>query len=161
MIAGIMEIVAEAHVFAEKTEVGSTVLEQLIEQNFGALAYSDSLRMTQGVYCPAKGSFSSVHLVLESPQQTMAEWIQSSDQNPYSDLDLAIKDVGHGLACAESVGMHLGVASLVVDNLKEAKKYSLDHGGRRLDSSSIFGAVRTQAGLDFQTDLVRKRDEEF
>lgn len=57
MIAGIMEIVAEAHVLAERSGIESLILENLIQQNFGALAYSDSLRMTQGVYCPGRGKF--------------------------------------------------------------------------------------------------------
>ncbi|EXJ85007.1 hypothetical protein A1O3_05682 [Capronia epimyces CBS 606.96] len=136
MIAGIMEIVAEAHVFADKTGLGSNILEDLIEQNFGALAYSDSRRMTTGVYCPGK------------------------DQAPYSDLNLALKDVGHGLSCAQNVGVKLGVAHVVLENLNKAKQYSEDHGGRALDSSSLFGAVRSDAGLDFRTDFVKKRDGE-
>lgn len=55
MIAGVMEIIAEAHVLAEKSGIESSILENLIQQNFGALAYSDSLRMTQGIYCPGEG----------------------------------------------------------------------------------------------------------
>jgi hypothetical protein len=51
-----MELIAEAHVFAEKTGLGNDVLEKLIEANFGALAHSDSQRMTAGVYKPAKGT---------------------------------------------------------------------------------------------------------
>lgn len=55
MIAGIMEVIAEAHVLAEKSGIESSTLENLIQQNFGPLAYSDSVRMTQGIYCPGKG----------------------------------------------------------------------------------------------------------
>lgn len=55
MIAGIMEVVAEAHVFAEKSGLESNILENLIEQNFGQLAFSDSQRMTKGVYIPGYG----------------------------------------------------------------------------------------------------------
>lgn len=55
MIAGIMELVAEAQVFAEKSGLDANVLESLLEQNFGALAFSDSQRMTGGVYMPGKG----------------------------------------------------------------------------------------------------------
>lgn len=57
MIAGIMEIVAEAHVFAEKSGLEPNILENLIEQNFGQLAFSDSQRMTSGVYIPQAGEF--------------------------------------------------------------------------------------------------------
>ena len=55
MIAGIMELVAEAHVFAEKAGLEANILENLIEQNFGTLAFSDSQRMTGGIYMPGKG----------------------------------------------------------------------------------------------------------
>lgn len=58
MVAGIMEVIAEAHVLAEKTDIESSMLENLIQQNFGSLAYSDSVRMTQGIYCPGKGKSS-------------------------------------------------------------------------------------------------------
>jgi hypothetical protein len=50
-----MEIVGEAHVLAEKSDLGSGTLERLLELNFGSLVYSDSTRMTQGVYMPAEG----------------------------------------------------------------------------------------------------------
>lgn len=100
MIAGIMEVVAEALVLAEKSGFGTSVLEQLIEHNFGALAYSDSKRMTDGVYMPRKS------------------------QLPYSDLNLAIKDVGHGISCAQSVGTRLPTGEIVMEHLQRAKKFS-------------------------------------
>ncbi|KAK0113512.1 hypothetical protein ONS95_013768 [Cadophora gregata] len=52
--AGMMEIVAEAHVFAEKTGLGSEAMELLIKENYGPLAYTISRRLTTGVYFPAK-----------------------------------------------------------------------------------------------------------
>ena len=51
-----MEIIAEAHVFAEKTGLGSEALEGLIEQQYGPLAYTMLRRLTQGAYAPPKGS---------------------------------------------------------------------------------------------------------
>ena len=56
MVAGIMEIVAETMVFAEKTGLGTKIVQKLIEANFGPLAFSDSQRMTEGVYMPGQGS---------------------------------------------------------------------------------------------------------
>lgn len=55
--AGMMEIIAEAHVFAEKTGLGSEALETLIEHQYGPLAHTMSKRMTTGAYMPAKGMF--------------------------------------------------------------------------------------------------------
>lgn len=77
-----------------------------------------------------------------------------------SDLHLAIKDVQHGIESAESVGTRLKVAEVAMENLKRARDYSEAHGGRALDSSSLYGIVREDAGLDFRTDTVRARPEE-
>ncbi|KAI1480882.1 NAD(P)-binding protein [Daldinia eschscholtzii] len=136
LMAGLMELIAEAHVFAEKTGLGPVVLERLLELNSGTVAHSDSVRMTTGVYAPGK------------------------DQAPWSDLDLALKDVGHGVDCAARVGVQLKVANTALEHLRRAKEYSEKNGRRRLDSSSLYGVVREDAGLDFRTDPVRKRDEE-
>lgn len=50
-----MEIVGEAQVLAEKSELGTDMLEKLLELNFGGLMHSSSRRMTQGVYLPEEG----------------------------------------------------------------------------------------------------------
>ncbi|KAI0377730.1 hypothetical protein F5Y04DRAFT_171932 [Hypomontagnella monticulosa] len=136
LMAGLMELIAEAHVFAEKTGLSGATLERLLELNFGTVAHSDSGRMTTGVYAPGK------------------------DQAPWSDLDLALKDVGHGVDCAAQAGVRLDVAETALAHLKRAKEYSEKNGERKLDSSSLYGVVRQDAGLDFRTDLVKKRDGE-
>lgn len=128
-----MEVVAEAHVFAEKTGLGSEAMEALIEQQYGPLPLSMSKRLTTGAYMPAKG------------------------ERPWSDLNLALKDVGHGIQCAEETGMRLPVGELVLGHLQEAKWFSGEQA-RALDSSSMYGVLRRQAGLDFETHLVRNRD---
>ncbi|KAH7192618.1 NAD binding domain of 6-phosphogluconate dehydrogenase-domain-containing protein [Fusarium flagelliforme] len=131
--AGFMEIIAEAHVLAEKSGLGSENLEALIEQQYGALPFSMSQRLTTGAYMPARGD------------------------RPWSDLNLAIKDVGHGIALAEQSGTKLEVAEVAIKHLKDAKKFS-DNEERALDSSSMYGILRKEAGLDFETDLVKERD---
>ncbi|KAH8755981.1 hypothetical protein F5883DRAFT_569725 [Diaporthe sp. PMI_573] len=133
MTAAMMEVVAESHVFAEKTGLGCGAMESLIEQQYGPLALSMSKRLTTGAYMPAK------------------------DQRPWSDLSLALKDVGHGLACARDAGANLPVGEVVQKHLEEAKEVS-DAWVRPLNSSSMYGVLRTQAGLDFKTDLVKRRD---
>ncbi|KAH7327126.1 hypothetical protein BKA65DRAFT_554689 [Rhexocercosporidium sp. MPI-PUGE-AT-0058] len=132
--AAMMEMISEAHVFAEKTGLGGEAMETLIKENYGPLAYTMSRRLTTGVYVPAK------------------------DEKPWSDLSLAIKDVSHGITSAENGGTRLKIGEVVLEHLKEAKKYSDAHGGRPLDSSSMFGVIRKEAGLDFETDLVKERD---
>lgn len=133
MTAAFMEVVAEAHVFAEKTGLGSEAMEALIEQQYGPLPLSMSRRLTTGAYMPAKG------------------------ERPWSDLNLALKDVGHGIQCAEETGTKLPVGEMVLGHLQEAKEFS-DEQGRPLDSSSMYGVLRRQAGLDFETHLVKNRD---
>lgn len=77
---------------------------------------------------------------------------------PWSDLNLALKDVGHGLSTAKSAGTRLAVGEIALSHLQDAKEYSQQNGDRPLDSSSLYGAIRQEAGLDFRTDLVRKKD---
>lgn len=137
-MASLMQIVAEAHVFASKTGLDSSVLERLLQLNFGTVAHSDSMRMTTGVYCPGK------------------------DQGPWSDLDLAIKDVGHGVSIAERAGVELKAANTAFKNLHKAKHWATantaSNPDRKLDSSSLYGVVRMDSGLDFETDFVKERD---
>ncbi|KAK2016123.1 NAD(P)-binding protein [Colletotrichum eremochloae] len=133
MTAGMMELVAEAHVFAEKTGLGTEAMEKLIELQYGPLALSISKRMTAGAYIPPRG------------------------ERPMSDLTLALKDVGHGIDCAEKAGAHLKVGETVLEHLKEAKSFS-EAERRQLDSSSIYGVLRAESGLPFETLFVRERD---
>ncbi|KUI66899.1 putative 3-hydroxyisobutyrate dehydrogenase, mitochondrial [Cytospora mali] len=133
MTAAMMEVVAEAHVLAEKTGLGSEAMESLIEHQYGPLALSMSKRLTAGAYMPARG------------------------ERPWSDLTLALKDVGHGISCADESGSVLPVGKVALEHLQEAKSFS-DAEGRPLDSSSMYGVLRRQAGLSFETDLVKRRD---
>jgi 3-hydroxyisobutyrate dehydrogenase-like beta-hydroxyacid dehydrogenase len=135
LMSGLMELVAEAHVFAEKTGLGSDALEELLQENFGAVIYSDSLRMTTGVYAPPKG------------------------KQPWSAVGLAIKDVGHGVTMAEQGAFKLPVGELALKHLTEAKAWG-DKEGRSLDSTSIYGIVRQEAGLDFETDVVKNKSKD-
>ncbi|TVY75727.1 Glyoxylate/succinic semialdehyde reductase [Lachnellula suecica] len=132
--AAMMELLSEAHVFAEKSGLGSENLEKMLEEDYGAPVMAISKRLATGAYCPPKG------------------------ERPRSDLKLAIKDVGHGITCAENVGTRLKIAEVALAHLKEAKSYADDNGGRALDSTSMYGTIRREAGLDFRSDLVKGRD---
>lgn len=133
LTAGMMYLISEAHTLAEKSGLPSSVLESLIEQNLGTYAHGVSKRMTSGAYLPAEG------------------------QLPQSSLELGIKDVQHGVDLARSKGMKLDVAESYVQAAKEAKSWS-EKNGRQLDSSSVFGVVRTKAGLEFENEAVKERD---
>ncbi|KAE8369018.1 3-hydroxyisobutyrate dehydrogenase [Aspergillus caelatus] len=132
LTAGMMELVAEAHVFAEKTGIGSEALESLIEEQYGALPLAMSRRMTEGFYLPKQG------------------------ERPWSDLKLAVKDVGLGVSCAENAEASLPVADVILKHYDEACQYG-ERNERALDSSSMYGVLRTHAGLDFESDRVKER----
>lgn len=129
-----MEVIAEAHVFAEKTGLGSGILESLIDKQYGQLPHSMSKRLTTGAYMPAVGD------------------------RPMSDLTLALKDVGHAVECAKNAGTALPAGELTLSNLRGANTFARDHG-RSLDSSSMYGILRQQAGLSFESDVVKERDQ--
>lgn len=129
LMAGLMQLVAEAHVFAEKTGLSSSVLEDLLEENFGTVIHSDSKRMTTGVY---------------------------ADGNPWSNVGLAVKDVGHGVEMAKETGFTLPVGDLALSHLQRARSWG-ERETRSLDSTSIYGVVRQNAGLDFETELVKEK----
>lgn len=132
--AAMAETISEAHVFAEKAGLSEEVLNELIKENYGTYAHSISQKLITGTYAPPKG------------------------ERPPSDLKLAIKDVGHGITSAKRLGLSLQVAEVTLEHLHEAKKWG-ENEGRLLDSSAVYGVVRTEAGLDFETGIVKERNE--
>lgn len=136
-VVSFMEVVSEAHVFAEKTGLGSEVMESMIGDMFGPVLLSYSKRLTTGNYAPepkGKAGFG---------------------------VELAMKDARHAINCAQKAGCDVGVSRLALSNMEKANK-SMGTGeggkGRPLDSSSMYGALREEAGLDFLTDLCKERD---
>ncbi|KAF1915098.1 hypothetical protein BDU57DRAFT_262458 [Ampelomyces quisqualis] len=132
--AGPMVLLSEAHTLASVSGLPAETLHELVERNFGAYAAGVSERLIGGAYCPAAGEV------------------------PRSGLELGIKDVGHGVGLAREKGMRLRVGEMYLDAAGEAKAWG-DERGRRMDSSSVFGVVRTRAGERFETDVVKARDE--
>ncbi|CAI7637160.1 unnamed protein product [Penicillium glandicola] len=133
LVSGLTEIIGEAHVFAEKSDMGCEIVEKLLEAQFGPLPTMISKRLTQGIYMPAKGT------------------------SPWSHLDLALKDVDHAIECAAVAGTRLPVGEVVLDNLQRAKVFSQERD-RQLDSAASYGIIRCDAGLDFENDFVKNRD---
>ncbi|KAJ5289651.1 SNF2-related protein [Penicillium atrosanguineum] len=129
LVSGLTEIVGEAH----KSEMGCEVVEKLLEAQFGPLPTMISKRLTQGIYMPRKGT------------------------SPWSNLDLALKDVDHAIDCAAAVGIRLPVGEIVLEHLQRAKLFSQQED-RHLDSAASYGIIRCDAGLDFENDFVKKRD---
>ncbi|KAJ5817464.1 hypothetical protein N7447_009697 [Penicillium robsamsonii] len=133
LVSGLTEIIGEAQVLAEKSDLGTEVVEKLLEAQFGPLPTMISKRLTQGVYMPPKGT------------------------SPWSNLDLALKDVDHAIECGAAVGTRLPVGEVVLDHLKRAKVFSQEQD-RQMDSAASYGIIRCDAGLEFENEFVKKRD---
>ncbi|KAK0381735.1 hypothetical protein CLIM01_00856 [Colletotrichum limetticola] len=130
---GMIEVIAEAHVLAEKAGLGVADVENLIQQQHGLPGLMISQRLTTGAYMPPRG------------------------ERPWADVGLAVLGGQEIQTAATDLGVQLGVSSLVMKNLEVAKAYG-ESVGRQLDVSALYGAVRMSNGLPFETEFVKKRD---
>ncbi|KAI4604342.1 hypothetical protein KJ359_000477 [Pestalotiopsis sp. 9143b] len=131
-VVSFMEVIAEAHVFGEKTGLGSEVVGQTLGELFGPVVDSYSKRLTTGAYAPGPGGRAGF------------------------DVALSIKDARHALNCAQNAGAgSLGASEVALKNMEAARELQ---PGKPLDSSSMYGTLRVAAGLDFYTDLCKARD---
>jgi 3-hydroxyisobutyrate dehydrogenase-like beta-hydroxyacid dehydrogenase len=131
--AGLAQLLSEAFVLAEKSGLETSIVEELVKQNYGAYAASVAEKLSTGVYAPAAG------------------------ERPRSDVRLAVKDVQVGVDVAKAVGVDLEVGKLALQRLKDARDWG-ERNGRGLDSSSVYGVARNRAGLDFERkDVLEQR----
>ncbi|KAJ4354705.1 uncharacterized protein N0V89_006442 [Didymosphaeria variabile] len=127
-VIGFQELIAEAQVFAEKTGLGTARMEEFIGGMFGPVLESYSKRMTSGAYAPP----------LDTP--------------PGFAVSLASKDVRHALAIAEEKGCQLPTLETAQNRMTKAREYA----GESLDSSSVYGIARLEAGLPFWSENSRQ-----
>ncbi|TDZ14560.1 Glyoxylate/succinic semialdehyde reductase 1 [Colletotrichum orbiculare MAFF 240422] len=131
VVISFMEVLSEAHVFAEKTGLGSSVLENMLSDMFGPVLETYSKRITSGSYAPPP------------------------DGKAGFDVALAMKDLKHALNCARDAGTRLETGEVALRHMQAAREIEAT---RPLDSSSMYGALRTEAGLDFFSDACKERD---
>ncbi|CCF34098.1 6-phosphogluconate dehydrogenase [Colletotrichum higginsianum] len=131
VVVSFMEVLSEAHVFAEKTGLGSPVLESMVSDMFGPVLESYSKRITSGSYAPPP------------------------DGKAGFDVALAMKDLRHALTCAKNAGTRLETCEAALRHMEKAREFEAE---RPLDSSSMYGAVRLESGLDFYSDACKERD---
>ncbi|KAF2716135.1 6-phosphogluconate dehydrogenase family protein [Polychaeton citri CBS 116435] len=117
----LMEAVGEAQVFAEKTGLGTTAMEELITDSMGPVAGGYSQRLTTGIYAPPL------------------------DTRPGFGVSLSIKDARHALSIAAEQDIKLPGLEVSFRNMNTAR----DYAGECLDASSMYGVLRKEAGLDF------------
>ncbi|KAH8809194.1 NAD binding domain of 6-phosphogluconate dehydrogenase-domain-containing protein [Xylogone sp. PMI_703] len=119
-VLNIAESLAEAHVLAEKTGLGTESLQQLIETLLPGPYTAYSTRMLSGDYYKR--------------------------EQPLFAVDLARKDARHAMTLAKETGTRLRAVEVEEAHLTQVKA----HMGARGDLTSIYGAVRIEAGLNFE-----------
>lgn len=119
-ILNMVETLAEGHVIAEKSGLGSENLHQFIENLFPGPYTAYSTRMMSGHYHKA--------------------------EEPLFAVDLARKDARHAMALAKAAGTEMKDVQVADAHLAQVK----DHMGARGDIASIYGAVRKENGLKFE-----------
>lgn len=127
-MVGFQELIAEAHVFAEKTGQGTQQLEQFIADMFGPVLESYSKRMTTG------------------------SWAPPLDKQPGFAVANAYKDAKHAVSIAKQSGAHLPTIETAMKNMDAARSYA----GESLDSACVYGALRRDAGLSFWSENSRQ-----
>jgi 3-hydroxyisobutyrate dehydrogenase-like beta-hydroxyacid dehydrogenase len=126
MILGMVEIVAEGLVFAEKSGLGTDNLITFIELFFPRSPFSSyAERMLSGEYAPVPPA------------------------RPGFQIDLARKDCRHALELAKRAGASLDVVQIMDKHLKTAKEI----GGDNMDISTTYGTLRKEAGLSFSKHI--------
>lgn len=119
-VLNIAETLAEGHVLAEKTGLGTENLQKFIEALFPGPYTAYSTRMLSGDY------------------YKRAE--------PLFAADLARKDARHALALAKATGTKLKAVEVEDAHLGLV----IERIGARGDLTSIYGVVRQEAGLKFE-----------
>lgn len=143
-----MEAVGEAQVFAEKTGLGTGPMEELIGEAFGAVAGGYSKRY---VFRNRRGQKSKNEFSL-CYRLTTGAYAPPLDSRPGFGVSLAIKDAKHAMAMADEQGVKLPGLEVARTNMETAR----DYAGECLDSSSMYGTLRQQAGLEFWNEKSRR-----
>ncbi|KAL4900898.1 hypothetical protein BDW74DRAFT_187981 [Aspergillus multicolor] len=124
LVISFMEILSETHVFAEKTGLGTTLLQEFISNMFGPVLESYSERITSGAYAPP------------------------ADKAPGFAAALACKDMRHALDIAETNGTSLPTVETALGRLEKARETA----GEWIDSAAVYGTARKEAGMGFWSE---------
>lgn len=119
-ILNMVEQIAEGHVLAEKSGLGTQYLHQWIENMFPGPYAAYSNRMLSGDYFQR--------------------------EYPLFAVDLARKDARHALSLAEAAGTRMQNVETADAHLVKVK----EHAGENGDFAGIYGAVRQEAGLKYE-----------
>ncbi|KAH7133469.1 NAD binding domain of 6-phosphogluconate dehydrogenase-domain-containing protein [Dactylonectria macrodidyma] len=121
-ILNMVEQLAEAHVVAEKSGLGTDAVHKFVEAIFPGPYAAYSTRMRTGDYYKR--------------------------EEPLFAVDLARKDARHAMSLAEAAGARLRNVETADAHLAQLK----EHFGPLGDMAGIYGAARKEAGLKFEND---------
>ncbi|KAL9092086.1 MAG: hypothetical protein Q9159_001085 [Coniocarpon cinnabarinum] len=139
LILQMNEALAEGHVLAEKSGLGSENLHTFVTALFGAAPYGAySNRMMQGDY------YKRDEVSFPSPSHA-AKYI-TNYKKPLFGVDLVRKDARHALNIADAHGVRMRAVEVCDGHLKDIQ----DHMGSKGDIPGIYGAVRKESGLKFE-----------
>jgi len=119
-ILNMVETLSEGHTLAEKSGLGSENLHQFVETMFPGPYTAYSNRLRQGDYYKR--------------------------EEPLFNVDLARKDAKHALALAETHEVRMRDVEVADGHLEMVQR----HMGSKGDIAGIYGAVRQEAGLNFE-----------
>lgn len=121
-VLNMVEQLAEAHVVAEKSGLGTHLIHQLVENLFPGPYAAYSTRMLSGDY--------------------------HNREEPLFAVDLARKDARHAKALAAAAGVRMQNVETADAHLAAVQ----EHAGASGDMAGIYGAVRKEFGLKFEND---------
>ena len=121
-ILNMVEQLAEGHVLAEKSGLGTKYLHEMIGNLFPGPYTAYSTRMLSGDY--------------------------HQREEPLFAVDLARKDARHAMDLAKAAGTRMRNVETGDSHLAALK----EHAGEKGDIAAIYGAVRKEAGLKFEND---------
>ncbi|ANB11491.1 hypothetical protein AWJ20_4303 [Sugiyamaella lignohabitans] len=131
-IVGLMELAGEVQVLGEKVGVSPELMTEWAQEFAGPTVGLYFQKNSGGIYDPG------------------------ANGTPYFTVQNGLKDSGHAISLAKEHGVKLPTLDVARQHLHEAEK--LSDVKKNLDASSIYGILRTHAGLDFENDAVKKRE---
>lgn len=124
--------------------VGNTFILQMVE----ALSEGHALAEKSGLGVDNLHSF--IEVMFPGPYAAYSNRLKSGDyynrEYPAFQAKLAKKDYNHAKSLADSCGVQMKAVDVAGQHLQDV----IDHAGDKGDIAGIYGAVRKEAGLDFE-----------
>lgn len=127
---GVTELISQVSAFGESQGLTMEEITEWAKQFIGPYGELYFSRNRDGKYLPPAG------------------------QKPMMTVPASMKDSNHALNLAKQSGSKLPI----IEQFQESLKKAVDLRGENIDISGSYGYYRTLAGLDFENDVVKKRD---